>query len=87
MLKDAPIVILDEATAALDNESEKAIQHALDNLMVTKTSIVIAHRLSTVHKANQIIVMDEGQVAESGTHDTLLKNKGIYKKLYDAQFE
>lgn len=87
LLKDAPIVILDEATAALDNESEKAIQHALDNLMVTKTSIVIAHRLSTVHKANQIIVMDEGQVAESGTHDTLLKNKGIYKKLYDAQFE
>lgn len=79
LLKDAPIVILDEATAALDNESEKTIQHALDNLMISKTAIVIAHRLSTVHKANQIIVMNDGRVAETGTHDTLLQQKD---KLY-----
>lgn len=87
LLKDAPIVILDEATAALDNESEKAIQRALDNLMVAKTAIVIAHRLSTIHKADQIIVMNNGLVSEVGTHDTLLRKAGIYKRLYDAQFE
>lgn len=86
-LKDAPIVILDEATAALDNESEKAIQRALDNLMVAKTAVVIAHRLSTVHKAEKIIVMNDGQVAETGTHSELLNANGIYKHLYDAQFE
>lgn len=87
LLKNAPIVILDEATAALDNESEKAIQHALDNLMVAKTAIVIAHRLSTIHKADQIIVMNAGQVAEIGTHQSLLADNGIYRHLYDAQFE
>lgn len=88
LLKDAPIVILDEATAALDNESEKAIQRALDNLMVAKTSIVIAHRLSTVHNADQIIVMDDGHIVETGTHTSLLTHpNGIYRKLYDAQFE
>ena len=87
LLKNAPIVILDEATAALDNESEKAIQHALDNLMVAKTAIVIAHRLSTIHKADQIIVMNAGQVAEIGTHQSLLADNGIYRHLYDAQLE
>lgn len=88
LLKDAPIVILDEATAALDNESEKTIQHALDNLMTAKTSIVIAHRLSTVHNADQILVMDHGQIVERGTHSSLLAQKdGVYRKLYDAQFE
>jgi subfamily B ATP-binding cassette protein MsbA len=87
LLKDAPIVILDEATAALDNESEKTIQHALDSLMVQKTSVVIAHRLSTVHNADQIIVMAEGSVVERGTHETLLAADGAYKRLYDAQFE
>ena len=87
LLKNAPIVILDEATAALDNESEKAIQHALDNLMVAKTAIVIAHRLSTILKADQIIVMNAGQVAEIGTHQSLLADNGIYRHLYDAQFE
>lgn len=87
LLKNAPIVILDEATAALDNESEKAIQHALDNLMVAKTAIVIAHRLSTIHKADQIIVMNAGEVAEVGTHQSLLDDNGIYRHLYDAQFE
>ncbi|MDR0899569.1 MAG: ABC transporter ATP-binding protein/permease [Lactobacillaceae bacterium] len=88
LLKDAPIVILDEATAALDNESEKTIQHALDNLIVKKTSIVIAHRLSTIHNADQIVVMNDGEVVEIGTHASLIKHKnGAYKKLYDAQFE
>lgn len=88
LLKNAPIVILDEATAALDNESEKTIQHALDNLMVAKTSIVIAHRLSTVHNADQILVMDHGQIVERGNHASLLAQAdGVYRKLYDAQFE
>lgn len=88
LLKDAPIVILDEATAALDNESEKTIQHALDNLMIAKTAIVIAHRLSTVHNADQILVMDHGNIVERGTHTSLLQQPdGVYRKLYDAQFE
>lgn len=87
LLKDAQVIILDEATAALDNESEKAIQHALNNLLINRTSLVIAHRLSTIHNADNIIVMDQGKVVESGTHETLLKQNGYYKKLYDAQFE
>ncbi|QBO35101.1 ABC transporter ATP-binding protein [Periweissella cryptocerci] len=87
LLKDAPIIILDEATAALDNESEKAIQHALDNLMQQRTSIVIAHRLSTVHNADNIIVMDAGHVVEQGNHKQLLALNGQYRQLYDAQFE
>ena len=86
-LKDAPIVILDEATAALDNESERAIQHALNELMRHKTAIVIAHRLSTVHNAEQIVVIDQGSVVERGTHDELIAQAGVYKTLYDAQFE
>lgn len=87
LLKDAPIVILDEATAALDNQSEKAIQQALDNLMVAKTAIVIAHRLSTVHNADKILVLDDGRLLESGTHAELLAQNGMYKTLYDAQFD
>ncbi|MDR2661132.1 MAG: ABC transporter ATP-binding protein/permease [Lactobacillaceae bacterium] len=87
LLKNAPIVILDEATAALDNESEKTIQHALNNLMVKKTSIVIAHRLSTVHNADQIIVLNDGKIVERGTHDQLIQKNGRYTKLYNAQFE
>ncbi len=86
-LKDAPIVILDEATAGLDNESERAIQHALNELMRHKTAIVIAHRLSTVHNAEQIIVIDQGSVVERGTHDELIAQADVYKTLYDAQFE
>ncbi len=87
LVKDAEIVILDEATAALDNESEKIIQHALDNLMTHKTTIVIAHRLSTVHNADQIVVLNEGEIVERGSHDELLAQNGVYKTLYDAQFE
>lgn len=86
LLKNAQIVILDEATASLDNESEKAIQHALENLMKARTSLVIAHRLSTIHNADQIIVMDDGHLVEQGTHESLLKANGAYAKLYNAQF-
>ncbi|MGV0168476.1 ABC transporter ATP-binding protein [Furfurilactobacillus sp. WILCCON 0119] len=86
LLKDAQIVILDEATASLDNESEKTIQHALENLMQSRTSLVIAHRLSTIHNADQIIVMDDGRLVEHGTHEQLLAQNGAYAKLYNAQF-
>lgn len=85
-LKNAPILILDEATASLDNESEKYIQESLDILLTERTSLVIAHRLSTIQKADKIIVMENGQVIESGTHETLLNKSGRYQKLYDAQF-
>lgn len=67
ILKDAPILILDEATSALDNESERAVQKALDNLMQGRTSIMIAHRLSTVQQADRIVVMNDGEIAEQGT--------------------
>lgn len=85
-MKNAPIVILDEATASLDNEAEKQIQHALDNLTETRTTIVIAHRLSTVYGADQIVVIDDGKVVEKGTHQSLLDQNGAYAKLYQAQF-
>lgn len=87
VLKDAPVIILDEATAALDNESEKNIQGALDSLLKHKTSLVIAHRLSTVHNADNIIVMDKGRVVEGGTHTELMKENGQYAELYNAQFK
>jgi subfamily B ATP-binding cassette protein MsbA len=87
ILKNAPIIILDEATAALDNESEKLIQEALDNLMADRTSVVIAHRLSTIHNAEQIVVLDEGKIMERGTNAELLEQNGLYKMLYDMQFE
>ena len=86
ILKDAPILILDEATSALDTESELFVQQALNNLMEGRTTIVIAHRLSTVRKANRIIVMDAGRIAEIGSHQELMANNGIYRKLYDLQF-
>lgn len=87
LLKDAQIVVLDEATASLDNESEKTIQHALENLMEQRTSLVIAHRLSTIHNADQILVVDNGKIVERGTHDELMQMNGYYKQLYEAQFE
>lgn len=86
VLVDAPVLILDEATSALDAESERLVQKALANLMKNKTSIVIAHRLSTVRKADKIVVMERGQIKETGTHNELLKKGGIYKRLYELQF-
>ena len=86
ILRNAPILVLDEATSALDSESEKLVQNALHNLMKDRTSFVIAHRLSTIKHADRIIVMDKGQIVESGTHDSLLKNSGLYQKYYEMQF-
>ena len=86
LLKNPQIIILDEATAALDTESEHLIQQALSRLMKKRTSIVIAHRLSTIHDADQIIVLEKGQVLEKGTHDQLMQNNGRYKQLHDLQF-
>lgn len=85
VLKNPPIMILDEATSALDTESEKLVQDALDNLMKNRTSIVIAHRLSTIKNADLICVFHEGEIAETGTHEELLKLNGIYTKLYNMQ--
>jgi len=86
ILKDPPIMILDEATSALDTESEHIIQMALENLMIGRTTFVIAHRLSTIRNADLILAMDGGKVAEIGKHEELLRNGGIYKRLYDMQF-
>ncbi|MFJ7508251.1 ABC transporter ATP-binding protein [Peribacillus simplex] len=86
LLKNPQIIILDEATAALDTESEHLIQEALSRLLINRTSIVIAHRLSTIHDANQIIVLEKGQVHEKGTHEQLLQKNGRYKQLHDLQF-
>jgi ATP-binding cassette subfamily B protein len=86
ILKDAPILILDEATSSLDSHSEMLIQEALQNLIKNKTTIVIAHRLSTVRQMDRIIVLEHGEIIEDGTHDDLLnKEKGLYKKLWDLQ--
>ena len=79
-------MVLDEATSALDSESEKLVQDALHNLMKDRTSFVIAHRLSTIKHADRIIVMDKGQIVESGTHDSLLSSSGLYQKYYEMQF-
>ena len=86
VLVDAPVLILDEATSALDAESERLVQKALNNLMQNKTSIVIAHRLSTVRKADLIVVMERGRIVETGTHQELLERGGKYKRLYELQF-
>lgn len=85
VLKNPPIMILDEATSALDTESEKLVQQALENMMQNRTSVVIAHRLSTVQKADKIVVMQKGQIVEQGTHDELLAKDGTYKKLVMMQ--
>ncbi len=86
ILKDAPILILDEATSALDTESERFIQQALEALMKNRTSFVVAHRLSTIEKADVILVLNKGQIVEQGSHKELLQVNGSYKKLYDLQF-
>lgn len=84
-IKNAPILILDEATSALDNKSEAVVQHAIDNLMKDRTVMVIAHRLSTVRNADCIVVINDGQIVEKGSHDELLKKKGAYAALYRTQ--
>ena len=84
--KDSPIIILDEATSSLDNESELIVQEAVEKLINNRTTIVIAHRLSTIENANKILVLDQGTVAEFGTHQDLLEQEGIYKSLYQNKF-
>jgi subfamily B ATP-binding cassette protein MsbA len=86
VLINAPVLILDEATSALDAESERLVQKALANLMKNKTSVVIAHRLSTVRRADLIVVMEKGRIIQTGTHAELLAKGGVYKKLYELQF-
>jgi ATP-binding cassette subfamily B protein len=87
ILKDAPVLLLDEATSALDAESETLVQKALDGLMQNRTTIVIAHRLATVLKADRILVMDDGQIVEEGTHQQLVAKGGLYASLAKLQFE
>jgi len=86
LLKNAPVLILDEATSSLDTKSERRIQQALEKLMEDRTTLVIAHRLSTVENADQIIVLDEGSIVESGTHRELVDAEGLYAALYRMQF-
>ena len=87
LLKGPRVVVLDEATAHLDSESEAAVQRALDTALEGRTSLVIAHRLSTVRRADQILVLADGRVVERGTHDDLLAAGGVYAELYRTQFE
>jgi ABC-type multidrug transport system fused ATPase/permease subunit len=86
VLLDAPVLILDEATSALDAESERLVQRALGNLIRNRTTIVIAHRLSTVRRADAIVVLERGSIAETGTHTELLAHGGLYRRLYELQF-
>jgi subfamily B ATP-binding cassette protein MsbA len=87
LLKNAPILILDEATSSLDTESELAVQGALENLMKGRTTLIIAHRLSTIRHADRIIVIVNGRIVEEGKHEELLALHGEYFKLHDMQFE
>jgi subfamily B ATP-binding cassette protein MsbA len=86
ILRNAPVLILDEATSALDSESERLVQEALEQLMQNRTSLIIAHRLSTVERADRILVLEQGRVVESGSHATLLAKGEVYADLYRLQF-
>ena len=86
LLKDPPILILDEATSSLDSESEREVQQALDNLIAGRTTLVIAHRLSTVRNADRIVALEDGRIVETGTHTSLLAQNGLYRRLYEMQF-
>ncbi len=87
ILKKSPIILLDEATSALDNESEKIVQHAINNLIKNKTTLIIAHRLSTIHNADKILVIEEGKLIGQGNHEFLIKNNVKYKELYEGQLK
>jgi subfamily B ATP-binding cassette protein MsbA len=87
LLRDPPILVLDEATSSLDTASERLIQDAIEHLIAGRTVFVIAHRLSTVHRADQILVMDGGRIVERGDHATLLAQAGLYRRLYELQFD
>ena len=86
LLKNAPVLILDEATSSLDNESERLVQDAIEQLMEGRTVLVIAHRLSTIQKADRIVVLDNGRIMEEGPHDELLAHNTHYRRLYELQF-
>ena len=87
MVEDAPFLILDEATSSVDTRTEELVQKAMDRLMQGRTSFIIAHRLSTIKNADLILVMNEGNIIEQGTHDELMKANGFYAGLYNSQFK
>ncbi|MEY2792475.1 MAG: hypothetical protein RJA76_467, partial [Bacteroidota bacterium] len=86
LVRNPKIIVLDEATSSIDSESELLIQKAISTLMKGRTSVVIAHRLSTIKHADQILVMDKGEIKERGSHDELLQQNGLYAQLYELQF-